>query len=273
MKTCLSIAGSDSSGGAGIQADLKTFAALGVYGMSAITALTAQNTCGVQGVFAVEASFVGQQIQSVFDDIPPNAIKIGMLANEEIIEQVAKQLKQNQAENVVLDPVMIATSGAFLLNESACRTFIDVLIPRVQVLTPNVAELFALCHAQDIKTPSSQDIDYQQLALLSQALFHSLNKNIKAKPIAILSKGGHIHNEDARDYLLTYDGETWLNAPRINTQNTHGTGCTLSSAICVALAQGESLKNACINAKAYLTKALESGLNLGAGNGPLNHLV
>ena len=273
MKTCLSIAGSDSSGGAGIQADLKTFAANGVYGMTAITALTAQNTQGVHGVSPVSPDFVTQQINAVFDDIRPDAIKIGMLANAEIVEQVAQQLHFYKAQNVVLDPVMIATSGDPLLDATAVRKLIDELIPNSLIITPNVAELFTLCSAQQIATPSSHNINHAQLAVLTQRLFNSLPKNKSGERVAILSKGGHVDDLVAKDYLLTQDGESWLSSPRINTNNTHGTGCTLSSAICARLAQGDDLKTACTKAKQYLSRALSRGLNLGLGNGPLDHLV
>lgn len=273
MKTCLTIAGSDSSGGAGIQADLKTFAAHRVYGMSAITALTAQNTLGVHGIYAVEPEFVSQQIKAVFDDIHPNAIKIGMLANSSIVHNVAEQLKHYGATNIVLDPVMIATSGDPLLDEQAIRCLIDMLIPQADVITPNVAELISLCQAQGINTPVSQDIDHHQLAQLSQALFDSLARQSNGKAVAILSKGGHLNNHDARDYLLTDNGETWLTSARLDTHNTHGTGCTLSSAICARLSLGDNLEAACTKAKRYLSNALNKNLNLGAGNGPLNHLI
>jgi len=273
MKTCLSIAGSDSSGGAGIQADLKTFAANGVYGMTAITALTAQNTLGVHAVSALTPDFVTQQIQAVFDDIRPDAVKIGMLANHEIVEHVAQQLHQYQATNVVLDPVMIATSGDPLLNTNAVRKLIDELVPNALIITPNVAELLALCHAQGINTPDSQHINHAQLAELTQRLFDTLPHRHDDTKVAILSKGGHVDNSDAKDYLLTQNGHHWLTSNRIDTNNTHGTGCTLSSAICARLAQGDSLEIACGNAKKYLNNALKQGLNLGSGNGPLNHLV
>ena len=209
----------------------------------------------------------------MFNDIRPNAVKIGMLANHHIVEHVAQQLHHYQATNVVLDPVMIATSGDPLLDTNAVRKLIDELVPNALIITPNVDELFALCHAQGINTPDSQQINHTQLAKLTQLLFETLPHKHDGKKVAILSKGGHVDNSDAKDYLLTQSGEHWLSSNRIDTNNTHGTGCTLSSTICARLAQGDKLEIACDNAKKYLNKALKKGLNLGLGNGPLNHLV
>ena len=273
MKTCLTIAGSDSSGGAGIQADLKTFAALNVYGMSAITALTAQNTLGVQGVSAVKPDFVTLQIRSVFEDIFPDAVKIGMLANTEIINHVAQELESFNANNVVLDPVMIATSGDPLLDQQSVRSLIDNLIPQVDIITPNVAELISLCKAQAIKFDYSQTITTSTLKTLSITLSNSLPTKKDGSVIAILSKGGHLENEDAIDYFFDGKNEHWLRGNRIQTNNTHGTGCTLSSAICSQLAKGNPINEACVNAKDYLTNALAKKLNLGSGNGPLDHTL
>ena len=271
MKTCLTIAGSDSSGGAGIQADLKTFAALNVYGMSAITALTAQNTLGVQGVSAVKPDFVALQIRSVIEDIFPDAVKIGMLANTEIINHVAQELESFNANNVVLDPVMIATSGDPLLDQQSVRSLIDNLMPNVDIITPNVAELISLCKAQAIKFDYSQAITTSTLKALSIALSKSLPTKKDGAVIAILSKGGHLENEDAIDYFFDGKNEHWLRGSRIETNNTHGTGCTLSSAICAQLAKSDGLQSACVTAKDYLTMALSKQLNLGQGNGPLEH--
>ena len=192
MQTCLTIAGSDSSGGAGIQADLKTFAAHQVYGMSAITALTAQNTLGVNAVSIVDPTFVAQQIQAVFDDIPPDSIKIGMLANSAIVSAVAQQLGAYAASNVVLDPVMIATSGDPLLDKQAVRSLLDELVPKVDIITPNIAELIALCQAKGIKVDSQQSMSYETVETLSLALFESLPRKANGEKVSILSKGGHI---------------------------------------------------------------------------------
>lgn len=273
MKTCLTIAGSDSSGGAGIQADLKTFAAHKVYGMSAITALTAQNTRSVHAVSLVEPFFVSQQIQAVFDDIRPDAIKLGMLANRSIVETVATQLANFEAQNVVLDPVMIATSGDPLLDKQAVRTLINALIPRVDIVTPNVAELVALCRAQNIDVNAHKTVNAESLERLSIALFESLPAKASGEKISILSKGGHLESEQANDLLITEKSKVWLKSERINTHNTHGTGCTLAAAICAQLALDEPLYLACEKAKAYLSNALAQNLNLGQGNGPLNHLL
>ena len=270
MKTCLTIAGSDSSGGAGIQADLKTFAAHGVYGMSAITALTAQNTLGVHAVNVIDADFVGAQIDAVFKDIRPDSVKIGMLANSDIINIVANRLEHYKAKNVVLDPVMIATSGDPLLNQSSIRSLIDSLVPQVDIITPNVAELVALCEAQNINIDTEQ-LTKETLSLLSDQLFVSLPIKSNSSRIAVLSKGGHLNDDQASDYLITERGDTWFNNVRIETNNTHGTGCTLSAAISANLAMGEPIEKACLNAKLYLTKALSKQLDLGKGNGPLNH--
>jgi len=268
MKTCLSIAGSDSSGGAGIQADLKTFTALRVYGMTAITALTAQNTLGVHDVSAVSPEFVAAQMDAVFNDIRPDAIKIGMLANAEIIHTVAERLRFYQAKNVVLDPVMIATSGDPLLDQQAVQSLINGLFPVVDLITPNTTELISLCQQQGITTDNDMALSKDDLERLTKTLFTSLEN----PHLAILSKGGHLNSNQAADYLLTSNISHWFETPRLDTQNTHGTGCTLSAAIASNLALGNSIEQACEDAKNYLTKALKKGLNLGQGNGPLNHI-
>lgn len=273
MRTCLTIAGSDSSGGAGIQADLKTFAAHKVYGMSAITALTAQNTLGVQAVSVVEPVFVAQQIQAVFDDIRPDAVKIGMLANSSIVQTVAKQLVNYKAENVVIDPVMIATSGDPLLDAQAIRALIDALFPTADIITPNVAELIALCRAQNIEVDSQQAMTFENIERLSSALFESLPTKANGKKVSILSKGGHIESKHSNDLLITEQSKVWLKGERQDTLNTHGTGCTLAAAICTQLAIGKPLNLACEKAKHYLNSALAQQLDLGKGNGPLNHLL
>ena len=254
MKTALTIAGSDSSGGAGVQADLKTFLANGVYGMSAITALTAQNTLGVRSVLNSTPEFLADQLDAVFEDIYPDAVKIGMVSSARLIEVIAEKLKFYGAKNIVVDPVMIATSGAKLLDEDAVKTLKEKLFPLATVITPNIPELETIS-AQKIS--SSHDME-----LAAQKIFSEFG-------CAILAKGGH-GLSDANDYL--FDGsEQWLYGRRIDTQNTHGTGCTLSSAIAANLAKGYDLKNSVGRAKNYLTSALSTNLNLGKGSGPLDH--
>lgn len=271
MKTCLTIAGSDCSGGAGIQADLKTFAAHKVYGMSVITALTAQNTLGVHDISLVDPAFITKQIEVVFDDIRPDSIKIGMLGNKDVVSCVAQQLEKHQMKNVVLDPVMISTSGDPLLDQQAVRTLIDELIPHTTIITPNVSELIALCEAQNIEVGDTEHIKPKQLEQLSCALFDSLANNNSGNKIAILSKGGHLDSNDSADLLVSSNGQQWFAGERVITNNTHGTGCTLSSAICARLSLGDSLAEACSNAKKYVSSALAKKLDLGKGNGPLKH--
>ena len=249
MKTALTIAGSDSSGGAGIQADLKTFLANGVYGMSAITALTAQNTCGVLSVMNSTPEFLADQIDAIFEDIFPDAVKIGMVSSAELIEVIADKLKIYGAKNIVVDPVMIATSGAKLIDDDAVKTFEEKLFPLAQILTPNLPELETIAATDDME-------------LGAKKIFEQYG-------CAVLAKGGHGHN-DANDYLFDGAGH-WFNGKRIETANTHGTGCTLSSAIAANLAKGYDLKKSVGRAKNYLTGALSTDLNLGAGSGPLNH--
>ena len=255
----LTIAGSDSGGGAGIQADLKTFAALGVYGCSAITSLTAQNTQGVQAVLPIPPAFVQAQIQSVLSDIQVNAIKTGMLATADIINAVADSLKSFAQIPLVLDPVMVATSGDRLLAEDAINTLIENLIPRATILTPNLLEAAAL-----LNTPVAQNIaDIQQQAELLLALGVQ----------AVLIKGGHSHGDEATDVLLSEDGFEFFSAVRIATKNTHGTGCTLASAIAAGLAKKLSLRDAVAQAKNYLHNALmhSNELKVGQGHGPAHH--
>lgn len=256
MKTVLTIAGSDCSGGAGIQADIKTIAAHKLYASSVITALTAQNTLGVTGIHDVPPDFVAAQLDAVFTDIPPDAVKIGMVSNPDIIRTIADKLVQYQARNVVLDPVMVATSGARLIGEDAAETLVERLFPLATVITPNIPEAQAL---------SGLDIrDGDGMVRAAQAI-------AAAAPVgAILVKGGHLV-QDATD-LLWQDGQArWFAAPRIETSNTHGTGCTLSSAIACGLAAGHPLPDAIARAKAYLSGALAAGLDLGRGSGPLDH--
>ena len=255
MKTALTIAGSDSSGGAGIQADIKTMTANGVYAMSAITALTAQNTTGVQGIFEVTPEFLAQQIDSVFTDIRPDAVKIGMVSSAGLIEVIAEKLKQHGAKNIVVDPVMVATSGSKLISDDAIDSLKRNLLPLATVLTPNIPETEVLS-GMEVKTPE----DMIQAAKFISETYHC----------AVLCKGGHQLN-DAND-LLYRDGDyRWFNGKRIDNPNTHGTGCTLSSAIASNLAKGRDLDTAVERAKAYISGALAAMLDLGAGSGPMNH--
>ena len=255
MKTCLTIAGSDSSGGAGIQADLKTMTVNGVYAMSVITALTAQNTQGVTGILDVSPEFINEQMDAVFTDIYPDAIKIGMVSSPKIVEAIARSLEKFQAKNIVLDPVMVATSGAKLLKEEAMDSLINRLIPLADVITPNIPEGEILA-GMEIK---SED-DMQKAAELIGDKYDC----------AVLLKGGHSIN-DAND-LLYRDGKfKWFRSERIDNKNTHGTGCTLSSAIAANLSKGVDLDEAILKAKNYLTEALRAGLDLGKGSGPLMH--
>ena len=255
IKTALTIAGSDSSGGAGIQADLKTMLANGVYGMSAITALTAQNTIGVTVISEVTPEFLGQQIDAVFTDIFPDAVKTGMVANEELIEVIADRLAFYGAKNIVIDPVMIATSGARLISEEAIAVLKEKLLPIATVITPNIPEAEVL---SGIKISDKADME-------KAADF--INKTYGC---SVLLKGGHSIN-DANDLLYENGGMTWFEGVRINNPNTHGTGCTLSSAIASNLAKGYDLKQAVRLAKEYISGALSVMLDLGKGSGPMHH--
>ena len=255
MRTALTIAGSDSSGGAGIQADIKTMTANGVYAMSAITALTAQNTTGVQGIFEVSPAFLAEQIDSVFTDIRPDAVKIGMVASVGLIETIAERLRFYKAENVVVDPVMVATSGARLISEDAVETLKERLFPLAAVLTPNIPEAEVLA---EMPIRSAEDME------------RAAEKIGKAYGCAVLCKGGH-HLNDANDLLYRDGGFRWFTGKRIDNPNTHGTGCTLSSAIASNLAKGFDLDRAVERAKAYISGALAAMLDLGAGSGPMNH--
>jgi hydroxymethylpyrimidine/phosphomethylpyrimidine kinase len=255
----LTIAGSDSSGGAGIQADLKTFAALGVYGASVITALTAQNTQGVTGIHDVPAEFIARQIDAVFSDLAVGAVKIGMLSRIEAIETVAAGLERHGARNIVLDPVMVATSGDRLLAKSAVETLTRLLMPRALIITPNLPEAAALLGATPAR--SEDEMQAQARALIARGAQ------------AVLVKGGHGDGEESVDLLVTPGGVTRLAARRIATTNTHGTGCTLSSAIAAGLAKGLTLEDAVAAAKDYVTGAIAAAaaLAVGQGHGPLNH--
>lgn len=255
MKTVLTIAGSDCSGGAGIQADLKTIAAHARYGMSAITALTAQNTTGVYGVLEVAPEFVGKQLDAIFTDIRPDAVKIGMVSNREIIRIIAEKLRQYDARNIVADPVMVATSGSRLLDPHAIETLQQTLLSMSDVLTPNILEAQIL---SGISITGSGDME-KAAEIIAEAT-----------GAAVVLKGGHLTGS-ADDLLYDHGLSLWIKGNRIQTKNTHGTGCTLSSAIACNLAGGHSLKQSVILAKEYVSKALESGLQLGSGSGPLNH--
>ena len=255
MRTALSIAGSDCSGGAGIQADLKTMTMNGVYAMSAITALTAQNTTGVTGILEVPPEFLAQQLDMIFTDIRPDAVKIGMVSGAPLMDVIAQRLTHYQAENIVVDPVMVATSGAALIQPEAAQVLKTKLFPIAALITPNIPEA-------EILTGMHITTEADMLAAAKQ--MHA------QFGCAVLLKGGHsIH--DAND-LLCQDGEVqWFHGKRIDTHNTHGTGCTLSSAIAANLAKGYPLDTAVQRAKEYISGALSAMLDLGQGNGPMNH--
>ncbi|MDK8502361.1 bifunctional hydroxymethylpyrimidine kinase/phosphomethylpyrimidine kinase [Aerococcus sp. UMB1112A] len=255
MKTALSIAGSDSSGGAGIQADLKTFQATGTFGMTAITAITAQNTLGVQASEIVSPELLEAQIRSVCDDIRPDAVKIGMVGNADSIRCIARLIQDYQLKNIVLDPVMVATSGASLLASDQVQSLQEDLIPLAKVITPNLSETSVL-YGQEVTDEASMEEAAKALSDRYQ--------------VAVLIKGGHLKGK-AWDVLADTNGLHWLQAAHIDNPNTHGTGCTLSSAIASYLAQGYPLKEAIQKAKVYLTGAIAAGLDLGHGHGPLNH--
>lgn len=255
MKTVLTIAGSDCSGGAGIQADIKTMTAHAVYAMSAITALTAQNTTGVTGIMEVTDAFLGEQLDRIFTDIRPDAVKIGMVSSSALIHVIATKLKEYEAVNIVVDPVMVATSGAKLINDDAIETLKSELLPLATVITPNIPEAEILA-GQKIETEE----DMMEAARAMSERYHC----------NVLCKGGHSLN-DAND-LLFADGEgIWLKGKRIDNPNTHGTGCTLSSAIASNLAKGLSMEEAVRQAKNYISAALAAMLDLGKGSGPMNH--
>ena len=256
MNTALTIAGSDSSGGAGIQADIKTMNANGVYAMSAITALTAQNTTGVTDIMEVTPKFLAEQLDCIFTDIRPDAVKTGMVSSSELIEVIADKLTEYKAKNIVIDPVMVATSGARLISEDAISTLKTKLLPLATVITPNIPEAEVLC-GMEIKT----EADMEKAA---EAICNSLG-------CAVLLKGGHQLN-DANDLLYEKGyAPVWFHGKRIDNPNTHGTGCTLSSAIASNLAKGRDLKTSVEKAKAYISGALAAMLDLGKGSGPMNH--
>lgn len=256
LKKILTIAGSDSSGGAGVQADIKTISAHKMYAMSAITALTAQNTTGVYGIMEVSPEFVENQLDCIFTDIYPDAVKIGMVSNAKIIEVIAKKLMEYKAPNIVIDPVMVSTSGSKLLSEEAITALVELLLPLGTVITPNIPEAEALC----------------QLDIENEEDMVQAGKRISQKLRGgVLVKGGHLA-KDAIDILYEKNTIYRYYSSRIENPNTHGTGCTLSSAIACNLGAGYTLDESIQRAKKYLTGALEAGLNLGSGSGPLNHL-
>jgi hydroxymethylpyrimidine/phosphomethylpyrimidine kinase len=259
IPVALTIAGSDSSGGAGVQADLKTFAALGVYGASVITALTAQNTTGVSGIHQTPADFVTAQIDAVFADLDIKAVKIGMVAQRENIDAIAEGLKRWSPKHVVLDPVMVATSGDHLLANDAVDALAKKLIPRASLITPNLPEAAALLNAP---------VAASEAAIADQGA-----RLIAMGCRAVLIKGGHGQGSESIDYLFDGTGTVALTAPRIATKNTHGTGCSLSSAIAAGLAKGESLEAAVRAAKTWISAAIESAdrLGVGRGHGPVHH--
>lgn len=256
MKTALTIAGSDSSGGAGIQADIKTMTANGIYATSAICALTAQNTSGVQAILDVPADFLKKQLDSIFEDIFPDAIKIGMVSSPELIKVITDALRKNNAKNIVIDPVMVSTSGTRLLHADALSELENGLFPLASLLTPNIPETEILLK---MSVNSANDMMYA-----AKLLFDKYG-------VAVLVKGGH-NISSANDYFFNEHGGRWFCAKRIDNPNTHGTGCTLSSAIAANLAKGRNITDSITFAKDYLTGALSAMLNLGRGSGPVNHM-
>lgn len=256
MHKSLTIAGSDSSGGAGIQADLKTMTALGVYGMSAITALTAQNTTGVQSIFEVTPKFLEEELDSIFTDIFPDSVKIGMVSNADLIRVISKKLREHNAKNIVVDPVMVSTSGSMLMADGAKDTLLSELFKVADIITPNIPEAEALT-GQSIK---SKD-DMVESAKKIGEFFEGY----------ILLKGGH-STDDADDLLYKNSEKIWIKGERIENPNTHGTGCTLSSAIASYLAMGHDVPESVYLAKEFITGAISAKLDLGKGRGPLNHM-
>ena len=255
MKTALSIAGSDCSGGAGIQADLKTMTMNGVYAMSAITALTAQNTTGVAAILESDPDFLAKQIDAVFTDIRPDAVKIGMVSSVPLIEVIADRLRFYKAENIVVDPVMVATSGSALIENDAVQALKEHLLPLATVVTPNIPEAEVLS-GMTIHTAAEMEQAARQIS--------------EKYGCAVLCKGGHSIN-DANDLLVANGEAKWFLGKRIDNPNTHGTGCTLSSAIAANLAKGKPLDEAVQRAKEYISGALADMLDLGQGSGPMNH--
>lgn len=276
MKAVLTIAGSDSSGGAGIQADLKTIVAHQLFGESVITALTAQNTTGVADVLDVDPAFVGAQIDAVFEDIRPDAVKIGMVSSPAIVRAIADGLRRHGASNIVVDPVMVATSGSALIADAAVDALVAELFPLAEVITPNIPEAevlagMAIACPEDVRRAAELIAERCVAAAVTAPDYGGEAPGVPA----IMIKGGHGVGEPdaADDYLRLDQGEhVWLRGPRIETRNTHGTGCSLSSAIACNLAQGFAVDVAVREAKAYVAGALADGLDLGRGSGPLNHM-
>jgi hydroxymethylpyrimidine/phosphomethylpyrimidine kinase len=259
MKKALTIAGSDSGGGAGIQADLKTFTVFGVYGMSAITALTAQNTIGVQGIFEITPEFVYEQVKSIMSDIGTDAVKTGMLSSEEIVLTVSGAIKEFKISNLVVDPVMVAKSGDALLSETARKAVYRELLPLARVITPNIFEAEALLERK------IEDLESMQSAAADL-------KSIGCEWVVL--KGGHLDiQSQAIDVVYNGSEFTLLKSHRFESGNTHGTGCTFASAIAAGLAKGREPLQAIKTAKEYITEAIRNGLPLGNGHGPTNHLV
>ena len=255
MRTALSIAGTDCSGGAGTAADLKTMTVNGVYAMSVITALTSQNTTGVKGIFEVSAAFLQSQLDAVFEDIYPDAVKIGMVSSTELIEVIAERLRYYHAENIVVDPVMVATSGSSLMRTDAVSALIRELLPIATIVTPNIPEAQML---SGIPIQTKEDME---------TAAEKINREFSC---AVLLKGGHSLC-DANDFLCTDSERKWFIGRRVDNSNTHGTGCTLSSAIASNLAKGYPLSESVQRAKEYLSGALSAMLNLGKGRGPMKH--
>ena len=255
MKTAVTIAGSDSSGGAGIQADIKTMLANGVYAMSAITALTAQNTTGVTAIMEVTPEFLGEELDNIFTDIYPDAVKIGMVSSGALIEKIADKLEEYKAKNIVVDPVMVATSGAKLISDEAIGTLKQRLLPIASVLTPNIPEAEVLA---EMEIHTAED------------MIEAAKKISDRYHCAVLCKGGHKLN-DANDLLYRNGSYRWFEGKRIDNPNTHGTGCTLSSALASNLAKGFDMDRAVERAKDYISGALAAMLDLGKGSGPMDH--
>lgn len=255
MRTALTIAGSDSGGGAGIQADIKTMTMNGVFAMSAITALTAQNTTGVTGIMNVTPEFLEQELDQIFTDIRPDAVKIGMVSEKELIAVIGRKLREYKAENIVLDPVMVATSGARLISDDAVSALKEELIPLSDVITPNIPEAEVLT---GMKIESTDD------------MVSAARKISEDFSCSVLLKGGHNVN-DANDLLFHRGEGRWFMGKRIDNPNTHGTGCTLSSAIAANLAKGFDMDTSVRRAKDYISGALSAMLDLGKGSGPMNH--
>lgn len=255
MKTALSIAGSDPCGGAGIQADIKTMTMNGVYAMSVITALTAQNTTGVRGILESSPEFLQKQLDAVFEDIFPDAVKIGMVSSAQLIQVIADRLKFYGARNVVVDPVMVSTSGSRLMKEDAVAVLTKELLPLATLVTPNIPEAEVL---SEMKVSSKED------------MIAAAKKISKAYGCAVLLKGGHSIN-DANDLLYSEGKTQWFDGKRINNPNTHGTGCTLSSSIASNLAKGFDLSDSVCRSKEYVSGALAAMLDLGRGSGPMQH--